>query len=102
MTTTVVRPLRCCGEPPGDAGLGVGVDGARRLDEDEHVGVAQQRPGEGEPLALAAGERAAALLELAVEAAVDRGEGIVGVGDVEGGEPGVVVGPAELSAQRSR
>ena len=71
-------------EALGDAGLGVGVDGARRVDEDEDLGVAQQRPDQREPLALAAGERAAPLLELAVEPAVDRVDGVGRVRGVQG------------------
>ena len=58
-TTTVVRPARSVVELTGDPGLGVGVDGARRLDEDEDLGVREQRPGEHEPLPLPAGERPA-------------------------------------------
>ena len=41
------------GQAPGDPGLGVRVDRAGRLDEDEDLGVREQRPGEGKPLTLA-------------------------------------------------
>ena len=54
-------------QPLGDPRLGVGVDGARGLDEHEHLGVGEQRAGQREALALAAGERPAALLDLAVQ-----------------------------------
>ena len=50
-----------------DAGLGVGVDGARRLDEHEDLGVGEQRPREHESLSLAAREGAAALVDDLVE-----------------------------------
>ena len=43
------------------------VDGARRLDEHEDLGVGEQRPREHEPLPLAARERAAALVDDLVE-----------------------------------
>ena len=42
------------------------------------VGVGEQRPGQREPLPLAAGERPAALLDLAVEAVGQRVEHVVG------------------------
>ncbi len=62
------RPAGAClAKPTGDSGLGVGVDGARRLDEDEDLGVGEQRPRKDDPLALAAGERATPLLDVAVE-----------------------------------
>ena len=60
------RPARArLAQPPGDAGLGVGVDRARRLDEHEDLGVGEQRSGQDEALPLAARERAAALLDVA-------------------------------------
>ncbi len=44
----------------GDPGLGVGVDGGGRFVQDEDLRVRDQRPCQGEPLALAAGEGASA------------------------------------------
>ena len=67
-TTTVVTPGAEAVQLAGDAGLGVGVDGARRLDEHEDLGVREQRPGEHEPLPLPARERAAPLVDDLVEA----------------------------------
>ena len=60
---------RSCGpgarlQPLGDPGLGVRVDRAGRLDQDQDLGVGQQRAGQDQPLPLTAGERAAALLDL--------------------------------------
>ena len=65
--TTVVRPRAGLRQAPGDPGLGVGVHRARRLDQHQRLGVGQQRPGQRQALALAAGERPAALLDLAVQ-----------------------------------
>ena len=99
MTRTVVRPRRCCHEALGDACLGVGVDRARGLDEHEHLGVAHERAGEGHPLALAAGQGAAALLEHAVQAVLDRLEDVEGARDVDPREALLVARPAEGLAQ---
>ena len=52
VTTTVVRPRRAP-QAVRDACLRVCVDGARGLDEHEHLRVCEQRPGEDEPLPLA-------------------------------------------------
>ena len=65
----------------GDAGLGVGIHGARRLDEHEHFGVGQQRTGEHDALPLAARERAPPLLDLGVEARGERVDDILGIRD---------------------
>ena len=92
------------GEPRRDARLGVGVDRARRLDEHECLGVGEQRPGQREALALAAGEGAAALLDLVVEAAGERLEHVVTTRDRQRGEDRrvVVLAPrVELVAQRA-
>ena len=70
-------------DPLGDAGLGVRVDRGGGLDEHEHLGVDGQRPGEHHALALAAGEPASALVDLAGPAA---GQGVVdvlGAGDLQ-------------------
>ena len=56
------------------------VDRARRLDEDEHLGVGEERPREHEPLALAARERPPALVDVGVEAA-ELVEHVLGVRD---------------------
>ena len=66
-----------------DARLGVGVDGARRLDEDEDLGVREQRPREHEPLPLPAGERAAALVDDLVEAGGQCDEDVLGGSDLD-------------------
>src|SRR6478609_4082385 len=90
------------GQPPGDPRLGVGVDRAGRLDQDERAGPGEQRAGQGQPLALAAGERAAALLDLAVQAVGQRLEHVLAAGHGQRREDRVVVvAPArvELVAQ---
>ena len=48
-------------QPRRDPGLGVGVDRRGRLDQHQDLRVAGQRPGQHQPLPLAAGERPAAL-----------------------------------------
>ena len=63
VTMTVVLPGARLAQPLRDPRLGVRVDRARRLDEHEQLGVREQRAREHEPLALAAGERAAALVD---------------------------------------
>ena len=82
--TTVVRPRRCAAEALGDAGLGVRVDGRGRLDEHEDSGVGGEGAREHEPLALAAGQAAAALVEHALPAAGERVEDVLGGGGVQG------------------
>ena len=71
------------GEPSGDAGLGVRVDRAGRLDEHEDLGVGEQRPCQGDPLALTPGERATLLGDLPGEPARDGVEHVAGVRDVQ-------------------
>ena len=53
----VVRPRRSCGQARGDAGLGDGVDGGRRIVQHEHRRVDRQRAGQRDPLALPARQR---------------------------------------------
>lgn len=90
------------GEAPGDAGLGVRVDGARRLDEHEGVRLGQEGARQGEPLALAAGEGPAPLLDLVVETAGQRLEHVVAARDREGLEDGrVVVVAPRVEARRA-
>ena len=103
--TTVVRPARCVAEAGGDPGLGVGVDGRGGLDEDEHLRVGGEGAHEHEPLALATGQAAAALLELALPAAGQRVEDVVGRRGVEGPLGLLAAQPAERvdgRAQASR
>ena len=87
------------GEQAGDPGLGVGVDGARRLDEDEDVRGAKEGAGEGDPLALPSGEGAAALVEAVVEPVVEGFEDVTGRGGGEGGIPVGVRGATEGGPQ---
>ena len=58
----------------GDAGLGDGVDGGGRVVQDEDRRVGGQRAGQRDPLALAAGERTAALGDRRVDT-VGQGRG---------------------------
>ena len=87
-------------QPLGDPRLGVGVDRARRLDEHEHLGVAQQGAGQGDPLALPTRQCPAALLELAVHPVLERVEGVGGAGDPHGGVALLVARPAQGLAHR--
>ena len=87
-------PAAYVGHPLGDARLGVGVDGGRRLDQHQHRSVGRDRPREHDALPLPAGQPAAALVELALPAA---GQGVVdvlGVGDAQGLLGLVAVEPA--------
>ena len=68
------------GQPRGDPRLGVGVDRAGRLHEHEDLRVDEQRPRQGDALALTAGQRAALLGQLAGEAVGHRVEHVVRVG----------------------
>ena len=101
---TVVRPARASHGAARDPRLGVCVDGARRLDEDEHLWVGEERAGQDEPLALSARERPAALVDIGVEALGKRFEDVLRVRDGDRLEDLVVVRPApriELRAQGS-
>ncbi len=62
-----------------DGGLGRGVDGARRVVEDEHPGVVEQGAGQGDALALPAGEREAALADAGVVALGEVADELVGL-----------------------
>ena len=76
------RPARArLAKAPRDPRLRVGVDRARGLDEDEDLRVGEQRPWQDDALALAARERAAALLDVAVEPVRQRLEHVLGVRD---------------------
>ena len=78
------------------------VDGTRGLDEDQRLGVREQRAGQREALPLAAGERPAALLDLAVQAVGERLEDVLAAGDREGAQDrGVVVAAATGPARRA-
>ena len=67
----------------GDARLGHRVDRRRRLVQHQDGRGGRERAGQGDALALPAGERPAALADLAVEAAGDRADGLVGAARVE-------------------
>ena len=70
------RPASCgcagVAQPACDARLGVRVDRARRLHEDEDLGVGEECAREHEPLPLPAREPAAALVDRRVEAVRER------------------------------
>ena len=61
--TNVVRPASSVGHRRLDELLAFGVEVARRLVEDEDLRRRQDRPGDGQPLLLAAGELDAALAD---------------------------------------
>ena len=102
------RPTRArLAKAPRDAGLRVGVDCARRLDEHEDLGVRKQRSGQDDALPLAARERAAALLDVAVQPVRQRLEHVLGVCDGDGLEdrpdrPSGPRGRARVAACRRR
>ena len=77
------QPLPLGAQPPGHKGLRVGVQGARRLDEDEHGGAAGDGPGQGHALALPAGEVAGLLRQLPLQPA-EGVHDVPGDGDPEG------------------
>ena len=85
----VVQPA----QPLPQVGAHLGVEGAERLVEEQHLGVDREGPGQGHPLALAAGElgRVAVLepvepddLEQVVDLARDLGLGPLADGQPEG------------------
>ena len=62
------RPTRAClAKPPGDPGLRMGVDRARRLDEHEDLRIGQECAREDEPLPLPAGEGATTFVDRGIE-----------------------------------
>ena len=75
MTSVVRSRIRS----PSEAAQ-LGVEARGRLVEHEHRRVGQQRAGDRDPLALAAGQPAAALAELGVVAVRQRGDELVRVG----------------------
>jgi hypothetical protein len=75
-------PHRC--RPGGDVGLGVGVDGAGRLVEDEHLGVGPQGGGQHDALALAARQRPSPFGQLGVEPVGQAVDDVGGGGGLEG------------------
>ena len=75
--------------------LGLGVDLTGGLIEDEDRRVAVNRPGDGQSLSLAAGERRASFAEDCVVAAGDVADELIGVRPA-GGAPG----PAALHQER--
>ena len=78
-----------------DLVLGLGVQGAGRLVQNQDRGVAEQRAGDGESLALATGEPAAALADDGVVAGRQRHDEVVEAGRLRGGHD-LVVGRVEL------
>ena len=58
------RPLR--GQRLTDHGVGLGIDGAGGIVEDQHLRLFEQRAGDAEALALAAGDVRAALLDVGI------------------------------------
>ena len=76
----------------GDPRLGVRVDRARRLDENEDLRLGEQRARQDQALPLTARERAAALLHVAVEPLRQRVEHVLGVRDRDRGEQLLVRG----------
>ena len=80
-----------------NGGLVLSVDAGERLVEDQDWGIAQQRAGDRDALALAAGEAVAALADRRLVALGQVADELVGVGGLRGGDDLLVggVGPAE-------
>ena len=75
-----------------DFGLGLGIEGGGGFVEDEDGGVADKGAGDGDALALAAGESGATFAERGVVALRQRGDEVVGVGFASGGDDFVAGG----------
>ena len=85
-----------------DEGFRAGIDGRRRVVEDEDARAGQQRAGKGDALALAAGQRVAAFADGGVPAIgklVDEGDLGVGGGAFDVGVGGLRVGQCDVVAQ---
>ena len=65
-----------------DLALGAGIEGTGGLIEDEHRRVLKYRPGQGQPLALAARESSAALTNIGVVALGHRHDELMGAGNL--------------------
>ena len=83
-TITQVRPGRSAVEGLLDPGLGLGVQGAGAVVQEQHGRLGHDRAGQGQPLALSAGERIAAFADRRIEAGGQRGDRVGEVGDPEG------------------
>ena len=92
--TNVVRPSHRLAQRQLDRLLGRGVDGGGRVVEDEDARVGHERARDRDPLALAAGEREAALAH----------DGVVAVGQLgdEAGRLRALGGALDLLARRLR
>ena len=100
---TVVPSCTRVVETACDSGLGVGVDGARRLHENENFCIRQQRARQDEPLTLSSREGTGAFVNRGVETLGQGLQHVLGIRDADRGENLLVVGrPAprvELRAQ---
>ena len=101
--TIDVRPAHELGDAPLDDPLGLGIDAGGRLVEDQDLGIARQRAGEGHQLALAGREVRAPLEHRRVEPSGRRGDHAVGAHPAGGGEDPLVVegGVAEADVRRA-
>ena len=77
-------PLGSVGHRTLDLILSGAVDGAGRVVQDQDAGVGQEGPGDGQPLALAAGELHAPLADEGVVAVGEPVDELVGVGPAGG------------------
>ena len=78
-----VQPVEDRAQRGLGGGLGVDVDRRQRIVEHEDPGPADDRPGQGQALPLAARQRQALLADAGVEAP-GQVEGEAGLGDLEG------------------
>ena len=103
-STTVVRPAARPAQPVRDAGLGVRVHRRGRVDQEQHLRVGEQGPGQPDPLPLPAGEVAARVADGRVEPVGERATTSCGRRRVQRRARPVVVdgrrGPARISPQR--
>ena len=104
---SVVRPRESASSACLHGALGLGVQGAGRLVEDQDRRVAQDGAGDGEALLLAAGEAVAALADDGVVAVGQRGDVVVDLGArarrrSSSASRGVRLGEAQVLARRRR
>ena len=64
-----------------DLGIGGGIHGAGAVVQDQHLGLAQQRAGNGQALLLAAGHVGAALLDPGIVLVGEALDELIGAGD---------------------